>query len=85
MTNQITIPEKYKQPDFNKPFYEKKWGKFKCAWKWHDTSGNWLFCTARYESENNKNIIPFYYNKNEWIPKQPLSENRPLINIHNIV
>jgi putative DNA primase/helicase len=79
------IPFNHKKPDFDKNFYIKQWGKFIKAWKWYNEKGEWIFCTARYENESGKNIIPFHYKNDKWKTGQLLSNNRPLMDIHKIL
>lgn len=79
------IPFNHKSPNFKNSSFQKKYGDFKKAWRWHDENGNWLFCTVRYENELGKNIIPFTYENGNWFPGHPIKENRPLMDLHIII
>jgi hypothetical protein len=87
----MPVPFDHIPPDFNSEFYEKQWGKLVKAWKWHDKDGNWIFCTARYEKnvkgkdKPEKNIIPFHYKNGKWKTGHELNENRPIMNLNNII
>ena len=83
MSKHDIISIKHTTPDFNKSFYKEQWGELKKAWKWHDEKGNWIYCTAVYIRDNEKNFIQFIYKNHEWIAES-LKKNK-LYNIHKII
>lgn len=57
----------------------KLWGKYTAIYHYKNIDNEWIFSCARYESENSKEIIPFYYTvENKFKAGLPKIDKLPL-------
>lgn len=59
-----------------------KYGFSQIGWKYTDKNSGWLFSVVRFEKDNKKSVVPFYYGTdNQWHEGMPVDNNRPLFNL----
>lgn len=59
-------------------FYAETWGKATEIYPYKNIDGETLFCTCRFEKENGKSVLPFYFASSGWYNGRPKLKKFPL-------